>query len=186
MSGPVHADAEAVELYLTVLRCQAGDERAFARLMDRFAPRTLGYLRGLVGDAAEDVHQDVWITVYRSVAGVANPRAFRTWLFRTTRHRALDFLRRERRERELIDDTPADQLSAPELAVEPDDDTIDDSLLHLVHALPIPQREACLLHYWGDAGYAEIALITGCSIGTVRSRLHHAKRKIRNALTARG
>ena len=72
------------------MRCQVGDDQAFARLFEWFAPKTLRYLRGLIGDAADDVHQEVWLTVYRSVSGMANPGAFRTWLFRTTRHRAMD------------------------------------------------------------------------------------------------
>ena len=97
-------EAETLSMHLLVLRCQAGDAQAFRRVMEQFSDKTLGYLRGLVGDDAEDVHQDVWLLVYRSIGGLANPAAFRTWLFQTTRHRALDFLRRRKRYRELLDD----------------------------------------------------------------------------------
>ena len=84
-------------LFLLVLRCQAGDETAFSRLMTWFGGRTLAHLRGLVGDEAEDVQQDVWLTVYTRIGALSNPRAFRTWLFQTTRHRAIDFLRSRKR-----------------------------------------------------------------------------------------
>jgi RNA polymerase sigma-70 factor (ECF subfamily) len=65
-----------LQLHVLVLRCQAGDENAFAQLFDRFASRTLAHLRSFVGDDAEDVQQEVWLTVYRSLRGLSNPGAF--------------------------------------------------------------------------------------------------------------
>ena len=170
---------DAVRLYLLVLRCQAGDERAFRELFDRFGRRTLGYLNGLVGDAAEDVHQEVWLAVYRGIGALSNPRAFRTWLFRTTRHRAVDHLRRQRRERELIADAAAELPESTGPADESGDAALDvDALAPALAALPPTQREVLLLRHQHGMTYAEIALVVGCSIGTVRSRLHHARRRL--------
>src|SRR5688500_6153674 len=178
-------DAHSLSLHLLVLRCQAGDERAFARLMDQFSQKTLGYLRGLVGDDADDVHQDVWLSVYRGIGGLANPGAFRTWLFQTTRHRAVDFLRRQKRERELLDEV------AGELAVDAADvddgaglGGVDGAILDTaLLGISPPQREVLLLRYRDDLSYNEIALVVGCPIGTVRTRLHHAKRRLQELLT---
>lgn len=173
------ATVDEVRLHLLVLRCQAGDERAFTQLIDSFGNRTLRYLRGLVRDAADDVQQEVWLAVYLGIRDLSNPRAFRTWLFRTTRHRAIDFLRREKRETELFVDAAMDVADLTESA---DDSSapVDDRALDAAMALLAPaQREVLLLHYRDDLSYAEIALVVGCSIGTVRSRLHHAKRKVR-------
>ncbi|HWP70015.1 MAG TPA: sigma factor, partial [Gemmatimonadaceae bacterium] len=121
MSNPALRDAtradhaEDLALRLLVLRCQAGDEAAFAKLMTTFEERTLGYLRGIIGgDDADDVQQEVWLSVYRHLADLADPGAFRTWLFRTTRHRAIDFLRKRKRDHELIDDVPVDQVAVPD------------------------------------------------------------------------
>ncbi len=165
-------------LPMLVLRCQTGDDRAFAELMDRFGPRTLRYLRGLVGDDAEDVQQLVWLAVHRSIAGLTNVRAFRTWLFRTTRHRAIDNLRQRRREAEiLVDLAEAESVVAPE--GEGVDWTGDSSLETLLEALPLLQREVLLLRFRDELSYGEIALIVGCSIGTVRSRLHYARLRLR-------
>jgi RNA polymerase sigma-70 factor (ECF subfamily) len=103
-------------LYLLVLRCQAGDESAFAQLVRFFGERTLAHLRTIVGSDADDVQQDVWLTVYRRLPALANPRAFRTWLFQTTRHRAIDYLRARKREQELFDginDAETDSIAAP-------------------------------------------------------------------------
>jgi RNA polymerase sigma-70 factor, ECF subfamily len=174
--------APDVRLHLTILRCQAGDERAFEQVMQAFGSRTLAYLTALVGDDAEDVQQEVWLTVFRSVHELANPSVFRTWLFRLTRHRAIDWLRKRKRERELVEVAAAE---APDEAQEdvPFDQEIDDATLQRALAgLPPPQREVLLLRYRDDLSYTEIALIVGCPIGTVRTRLHHAKRKLSEQL----
>ena len=167
-----------LRLRLVVMRCQVGDDEAFARLFEWFGPKTLRYLRGLIGDAADDVHQEVWLTVYRSVSGMANPGAFRTWLFRTTRHRAMDFLRRQRRERELVDEIAATTTEAVEAAG--DDEPLPDHALveAEIARLPPLQREALLLRHRDDLSYAEIALVTGVPAGTVKTRVHHAKRAL--------
>lgn len=170
-------------LHLLVLRCQAGDEEAFARLFDRFGQRTLRYLRGLVGDDAEDVHQEVWLTVYRRIGQLAHPDAFVTWLLSTTRHRAVDFLRRRRRERELLDDLAVASAAEDDVASEPASGRIDESVLDAAAAvLPAAQREVLLLRYQDELSYAEIALVVGCSVGTVKSRLHHARRRLQESL----
>lgn len=173
-----------LQLHLLVLRCQAGDEQAFGALLDRFGSATRRYLRGLVGDAADDVQQDVWLTVHQKLAQLADPRAFRTWLYRTARHRALDHLRAQRRERELfVDDAGAD-------AADPGADdgagpALDTELLaETIAGLGPLHREALLLRYRDGLAYAEIAVVVGCSIGTVRSRIHYARKRLRAAVTA--
>lgn len=172
------AGAHDVPLHLLVLRCQAGDERAFARLIDGFGAKTHRYLRGLVGDDADDVQQEVWLTVYRSLHTLSNPAAFRTWLFRTTRHRAVDCLRRRKRERELIDDVPIERLTVADTDEERLDGIDVAAMDAVLESIPPPQREVLLLRYRDDLSYADIASVVGCPIGTVRTRLHHAKRRL--------
>jgi RNA polymerase sigma-70 factor, ECF subfamily len=174
------ASAHDVALHLLVLRCQTGDERAFRLLMERFGAKTLAYLRGVVGQDADDVQQDVWLAVYTSIRSLANPSAFRTWLFRTTRHRAMDYLRRRKRDAELLDDSPVEDVAGEDPS---DDDAVDAALLEgALDAIPPPQREVLLLRYRDDLTYAEIALVVGCPIGTVRTRLHYAKRRLHELL----
>jgi RNA polymerase sigma-70 factor (ECF subfamily) len=176
-------DADRLRLHLTVLRCQAGDESAFARLLAEFGGRTLAYARGLVGDDADDVQQETWLAVYDGIRHLHDPGAFPVWLFRTTRHRALNWLRRFRRERELLDDIPLEQV--------PDDTPPDDDrprfdgpeFTTAIAGLPPPQREALLLRYRDDLTYAQIAVVVGCPIGTVRARLHYAKKRLQHLLT---
>ena len=172
-------EEQGIGLHLLVLRCQTGDERAFERLFGLFANRTLRYLQGMLGDDAEDVQQELWISVYNNVKDLANPSAFRTWLFRTTRHRAIDFLRSTRRDRTLFQAADAGELEASEDETDaPDLDAIGTALM----AIPPPQREALVLKYWDDLSYEEIAMVVGVPIGTVRTRIHHGKRKLAELL----
>jgi RNA polymerase sigma-70 factor, ECF subfamily len=171
-----------VRLHLTLLRCQAGDERAFEQILQAFGSRTLAYLTALVGDDAEDVQQEVWLSVFRNVHDLANPSAFRTWLFRLTRHRAIDWLRKRKREQELLEVAAAEASEAAR-DDEPFDQSINDATLQKALAgLPPPQREVVLLRYRDDLSYSEIAVVVGCPIGTVRTRLHHGKRKLSELL----
>lgn len=182
MANHASAAADEVRLHLLVLRCQAGDERAFRQLIDEFGARSLSYLRGLLGDEAEDVQQEVWLGVYSSLHTLANPRAFRTWLFRMTRHRAVDHLRRRRRERELLEDVALAtdvEAAADESALGPVDAAALDAAMAQI---PPPQREVLLLRHRDDLSYAEIAQIVGSPVGTVKTRLHHGRKRLQELL----
>ena len=188
-TDPQRSQTEKLLLHLLVVRCQAGDEDSFARLLDRFGPRTLRYLERLVGDEAEDVHQEVWLGVYRRIGQLATPAAFVTWLFSVTRHRAVDHLRRRRRARELVDDVAAEGIIHDEPAMNETDEALrghdrEDAmeLPGAIAALPPVHREVLLLRYQEELSYAEMAAVIGCSIGTVKSRLHHAKRRLRDSI----
>src|SRR5215211_9442137 len=81
---------------LLVLRCQTGDEAAFAELIERYHPRLKTFLAQMLRDphAAEDVLQDVWLDVFRGVGKLRDVAAFPAWVYRVTRDRAYRLLRR--------------------------------------------------------------------------------------------
>jgi len=176
--------SEQIRLQFLVLRTQSGDERAFSQLHKEFGDRTFRYLLGLVGDdVASDIHQEVWLAVYKKISGLANPAAFRTWLYQITRYRALDYLRASKRRNDVLNDLEGGG-DAAEIPVEPVEMTLSEQsvLESAVSQLPASQRDAVILRYWEEMSYVEIALVVGCSIGTVRSRLHHAKLKLKTIM----
>jgi len=177
-------DPARLALEFLVLRCQTGDERAFERLLEQFGERTHRYLRGLVGDAADDVQQEVWLAVYRGIAGLAAPHAFRTWLYRTTRNRALDWLRRHKREAELLADVDLDVVQDTVASPAAESDLAEEAWSRL-EALSPAHREVLLLRYRDDMSYEQMALVMGCSVGTVRSRLHYAKQRLHDTFDRR-
>lgn len=148
-----------------------------------FGEKTLRYLTGMLGDDAPDVQQELWLSVYRSIRHVANPNAFRTWLFRSTRHRAIDFLRRANRDIELVDYITIEQLEAnEEVGIHPPNPESNADLSHALSKMPIRQREVILLRYRDEMTYSEIAIVIGCPIGTVKTRLYHAKRRLQDLI----
>ena len=159
---------------LLVLRCQAGDEAAFAELVGRFHPRLVYYVRRMLGEvhAAEDVLQDVWLTVYRQLATLRDPRALRVWLYRIARRAVVAQLRRARRWVELDEAALVDAADAPDDAFGPD----AAAQIHAALARLEPiHRDVLVLRFVEELSYEDIAQVTGCPVGTVRSRLHYAK-----------
>jgi RNA polymerase sigma-70 factor (ECF subfamily) len=167
---------------LLVQRCQTGDGVAFEELVRRYAPRLRYYLRKMLADHAietDDVLQDVWLSVFRDVPRLADAAAFPAWLYRVARNQALRQLRRSSFRDALVpvsDDVPDDT----------GEDTFSAEEVDLVHAaldhLPGDQREVLVLRFVESMSYENIAAVLGCRVGTVRSRLHYAKRALRQVL----
>ncbi len=168
-----------------MLRCQVGDEAAFFELYNLFSERTLRYLQGLLDyQSAEDVHQEVWLSVYQKVSALVNPKGFRTWLYQITRNRAIDYLRRSKRHPELLDSVKeVVEEYTNEAAGEDLTDAEVKSLEKAMEQLNTKHRDVLILKYWEEMSYEEISLILGCSIGTVRSRIYNAKENLKKILS---
>ncbi|GAB5527129.1 MAG: sigma-70 family RNA polymerase sigma factor [Roseivirga sp.] len=167
--------------HLLILRCQVGEASAFRELYDLFANRTLRFLKSFVSaPVAEDLNQELWLVVYKRIAGLSNIDGFKTWLFQAARNKALDHLRSTNRfdvfyeafkteAAPLVTDVA--EISAPDM-----NGYLKEGLEHLSNT----HREVLVLHFLEGMDYEEIALIAGCSIGTVKSRAHNAKLKLKN------
>lgn len=174
--------------HLWVLRAQLGDVGALTNLVGAHQERVLHYLESIVGsrDDAEDALQDIWVTVVRKIAKLEDPRAFRAWLYRIARNRALSGLRRRRREGELL---VAEVDGIENTFIESDEDEawfgeLDPEALHAaIKDLSPAHREAIVLRYFQGMGYEEISEIASCSIGTIRSRIHYGKVELGRLLT---
>jgi RNA polymerase sigma-70 factor (ECF subfamily) len=171
---------ERVYRSVLVVRCQAGDRAAFEELVELYQPRLRYFLASMAGEhAADDLLQEVWFDVFRGVARLADPGAFAAWLYRIARHRALGELRKRRQ--------PLSSLEGIDLpAEEPEEDDFSAEDAQRVHAaliqLPLEHREVLLLRFFEAMTYEDIAAVTGCQLGTVRSRIHYAKRALRRVM----
>jgi RNA polymerase sigma-70 factor (ECF subfamily) len=165
-----------------LLRCQTGDGAAFAELVARYQARLGGYLRRLLGEmAAADALQDVWLAVWRGLPGLRDPAAFPAWAFRVARDRAFRELRRRG-----VPTVPADE-SIPAAAAD-DAFTPEDAagVRAALDRLPVVHRDVLVLRFVEGLSYDQIAAVAGVPVGTVRSRLHHAKRLAREFLQPEG
>jgi RNA polymerase sigma factor (sigma-70 family) len=168
----------------------AGDPQAFAELYDRYDRPCFHFIRRMLGashaDAADDLHQETWISISKS-AGAFDPgkARFSAWLFTIARNKVWDHFRRQKvavlgsaqddAAMRVVDPgpTPLEQVQSRELAL---------TLVAAVEALPLEQRGAFIM--FADAGLSleEIARITGVGVETAKSRLRYARATLRQAL----
>lgn len=164
-----------------VLRCQAGDARAFAEIVSRYDRRLRAYVGKLSGDAGtvDDVLQDVWLDVFRDVAKLRDPGALGGWLYRVARDRSYRILRRRGVLLRPIGE--ADAVATAADGTQPDAD--DASLVRAsLDRLAPPHRDVLWLRFVERMSYQQIANVVGCGLGTVRSRIFHAKRALRREI----
>lgn len=167
-----------------VLRARDGDPAAFRLLVDRYDRRLLYFVLRFIADAerALDVLQDVWLTMFRRLASLRAPEAFRVWLYQIAHDRVVDVIRRQRREEEA-------QLVLRNGFVEAEpgpEDWLDqaDLVHHGLERLSPEHREVLLLRFLENLSLEEIAQTLRLSLGTVKSRLHYARLALRREVEA--
>ena len=171
------------QLYEQVLlvRCQAGDEAAFAELVGRYAPRLRYFLRRMLdGGDADDVLQEVWLDVFRGLPHLRDAGAFPAWLYRLARDRVMRGLRRKRAAQ-----VPLLDVDVPEEAEEGFTAEDAERIHEALDRLPAEQREVLVLRFLEGMAYDDIARVIDTPVGTVRSRLHYAKQALRRILERR-
>lgn len=186
---PRRGRASDGELGAAVARAQDGDEAAFAVAYRIVQPGLLGYLRGLVGDEAEDVASDAWLEIARDLGRFRGDGAgFRGWTATIARHRALDHLRR------LKVRPRASALEQDMLDLPGPHSTHDQALeslsteyaLELVSSLPRDQAEAVLLRVVVGLDGPAAARVLGKRPGAVRTAAHRGLKRLASRLGAEG
>lgn len=153
---------------------RSGQTEAFEQLYRRHAPGLFTYLRMQVGDAAEDLLQDLFSRVSLSLSRYRAEGRFAAWLYTIARNLVRDRLRRPLREIPLDDnltDCCSDERYANRLAVR-------DALC----GLPTEQREVVLLRIYGGLSFPEIGRVLGCPPNTAITRMHRALGRLRRVL----
>ena len=189
-SGADLSDAEAVT------RSRNGDQDAFRVLVERYQGRAYRLAARLLGDAdlARDAVQEGFLKAYGSLGRFEGRSGFYTWLYRLVFNLCIDMRRRDRSSRhvEWNDEIAAgvETADAPPLgagpAAELDRLELRTALARAVEELPEDARRTLLLREVDGLSYAEIAAALGIPKGTVMSRLHHARRRVRQLLLESG
>ena len=177
----MRSERELILIELLVLRCRRGDAAAARELVGMFERPLLYFVRRLVGseEDAWDVLQETWLNVFRRLATVAEPRAFAAFLYAAARNAALAHLRRRDSREALLAsiDPPDDGVEEPEFGAD------EAAAVHRgLDRLSLAHREALTLFFLRELPIEQIAAVVGVPVGTVKSRLHHAKRALRAAL----
>ena len=175
-----------------------GDRDAFRELFERYQRRVLSVVMGMLHDrdAALDVTQDTFIKAYRSIDRFKGEASFYTWIYRIAVNLAIDWQRREWRrpmaaptrspsgdgpEEDAIDrigdETPGND---PFLATR--DRQLRERVREAIEELTPDHKAVILLREVVGLSYDEISRAMQCSIGTVMSRLHYARKKLQKRL----
>lgn len=172
---------------LLVVRCQLGERDAFGELVRLWHAPLWRFVRGMVGSphVADDLAQDVWVAVVRGLPRLRHPDRFIPWLFTIARRTVADHMRLAYTARE----TSAADTDVADVAE--DDDSLGGVLSGMeieggLEELPPLEREVMILFHLQDLPLAACAAVLGVPPGTVKSRLHRARRTLRSILTERG
>jgi RNA polymerase sigma-70 factor (ECF subfamily) len=184
---PRRAQTRDGELGEAVERAQDGDEVAFAVAYRIVQPGLLGYLRGLVGDDAEDVASDAWLEIARDLGRFKGDGAgFRGWTATIARHRALDHLRRRRvRPRSSALEQDVLDLPGPHSTHDQALEAMStEQALRLVGGLPQDQAEAVLLRVVVGLDGPAAARVLGKRPGAVRTAAYRGLKRLATRLGA--
>jgi RNA polymerase sigma-70 factor (ECF subfamily) len=179
-----------------VERLKLRDEGAFNELVRRHQAPVFRLLVRLLGDAAEaeDVAQEVFVSVFKSIDSFRGDSALATWLYRIAMNHGknrLKYLGRRARDGQRVLDERIDAQAAGALDSRParPDQAVEgqQAELHLQHAmseLDEEQRLLLALRDLQDRSYEEIRVLTGLPIGTVKSKLHRARMALHERFVA--
>jgi len=173
---------------LPVRQARAGDPVAWDALFSRYQLPLYAYVFELVHDeqTSLDIVQEAFINAARHIARLREDEKFGGWLFGIAHQKCLQWWRRQTREQNVWDEVHA---KPREFELGPDDLLIREEqeadFMAMLNQLPPPQRSVLLLHFVEDFSLEEIAGITATALGTVKSRLHYAKRALRQLLEER-
>jgi len=173
-----------------LLKAGRGDESAFLLLYERHRTPVFRFACRMLGSAqlAEDVTQECFLSILRRPDAFRAERAsLRTYMCAIVRHLALKQLRK--RGQETVMDDPPDEPSAAVWSVPAEsplqtvmDDETASAVRRAVEALPPLQREAVVLFEYQEMSLADIAAVCDIDVGTVKSRLHRARERLRRTL----
>jgi RNA polymerase sigma-70 factor (ECF subfamily) len=165
-----------------IRRVLEGDIESFRFIVERYERPVVRMIRNMTNnkESCEDIAQDVFFTAYRKLASFDPARSnFSTWLFTIARNKSINALRKKRAlsiselPEKINPRTPSDVIVEKELF-----DRLDKEL----QALPSKQKRVLVLAEFEKLSYAEIAQIEGARLGTIKSRINRAKKKLRSAL----
>ena len=171
------------------------DQGAFKALVNRYQALVINTCYHLLGNRqdAEDVAQEVFFQVYKSVKKFRQEAKISTWLYRIAVNRSLNFIRDKKRsgwlkslsslvegEQQEVAEVPASDADRPDVALEKKERNV--MLQKAIDSLPGKQKAAFVLHKYEGLSYQEIAEILHRSLSSVESLIHRAKLNLQRKL----
>lgn len=168
-----------------------GDASAFSELVHAYQDRVFAFCARMLGDRheAEDVAQDVFLSVFKHAGDFRGEASFNTWIYRIARNHALNRIkyleRRGRAVKRSLDEMGEERLASPRLGPDAEIEGRQTSQLvrDAIARLPEQQRSVLVLRDLEGLAYEDITDITGLALGTVKSRIHRARAALAERLS---
>ncbi len=184
-------NADLTEDTALVRRALAGDQEAFATIVEKYKDPVFNVAYRMLGNPteAEDVAQETFVRAYTQLRTYQEGRRFSTWLLSIASHLSIDQLRRRRFLALPLENAPflewiADLGAGPEQAALQLE--ASDEMQKVLSVLPPKYRTVLVLRYWYDLSYEEIAEMLGLTSALVKARLHRARELVARTLKAQG
>lgn len=190
-SAPVIQTAEMYEDTTLVRRTLAGDQEAFANLVEKYKDPVFNVAYRMLGNAseAEDVAQEAFVRAYTQLRTYKDSHRFSTWLLSITSHLAIDQLRRRRFLALPLENVPFLEWIA-DVGVGPEQAALEgeasDEMQRVLATLPPKYRAVLVLRYWNDRSYEEIASMLHLTPALVKARLHRARELVARTMKSQG
>ena len=182
---PTEPIPSSVEPDALIERCLLGDQQAWEQIVRHYWRRVFNVAYKFVGrhDEAEDLTQDVFLKVFKSLGTFDRRANFQTWLVSVSRNLCIDHYRSVRKERQTIDrDVPAEDLAPVSASVSPlaalENRDLAALLRQALGLLPQSLRMAVLLRDIQELSYLEIAERLRLPEGTVKSRINRGRKEL--------
>jgi RNA polymerase sigma-70 factor (ECF subfamily) len=157
---------------------------AFELLLERYQHKVFRLSWSMLGDqtAAEEMAQDVFLQIWRVLAGYRGEASLSTWIYAITRNRCLT-QRKKLRERSAASLEEPGVLRAAEFRLSARERPSNErDVASLMAQLPPQYREALTLFYLEEKSYGEVAALLGLPVGTVKTYLHRARKQLAESL----
>lgn len=194
MTNPIPAEPPKSSDERLIERIKAGDDAAFQQLVQRYQNRVYSLVHRIVNmpEDTEDIAQEVFVTLHRSMANFRGECAFSTWMYRITvnhcKNRLKYLQRRNFHRADAIEDTAESDLRAPVSMsfADPEQQMIGKQLETIIQQelsqLDEEYRIVLILRDIEHLSYDHISDITGLALGTVKSRLHRARSALKERM----
>ena len=152
--------------------CQRGSAKAMELLVSRWQKRLWKYAYNMTGDAeaAWDITQESWLGIIKGLRKLHDPANFKAWAYRITTNKSIDWIRKNKTAKKVVLD---------EVQEHQHEDEQDAGLKELLEKLDIKKKAVLNLRYFEQLSIPEIGIALKVPIGTVKSRLHSARKELK-------
>ena len=174
---------EQIFTELLIVRCQDNDKEAQGLLWKRWQPKVLKWSFDFIKDQdlAYEISQESWIAIFKGINKLKNVSLFRFWAYRIVQRRAADWIRKEQRQRVVVEASKNESDRFENIEEEDKVDSVE-LMLNAINTLPNDHQQMLRMFYLEKTPVKVMAKLLDKPEGTIKSRLYHAREELKKKL----